>query len=159
MKDNGCGKKIAITQGKGFQLKFANGWTVSVQFGWGNYCGNRHDETELAVSLELHGDDPAGECGLLELVHERKTVKRRDVFLRAPLVRDHLLPVYLEEVLDLVAVPLRIDECPKILGTDGEELSVRRESDSAASVVDSRLRWLLRRPAASRRPNAVQDGW
>lgn len=30
-----------ITGGKGFQMTFANGWTVSVQFGTGNYCDNR----------------------------------------------------------------------------------------------------------------------
>lgn len=30
-----------ITQGKGFQITFANGYTVSVQFGAGNYCDNR----------------------------------------------------------------------------------------------------------------------
>ena len=29
-----------ITQGKGFQMTFANGWTVSVQWGAGNYCPN-----------------------------------------------------------------------------------------------------------------------
>jgi len=26
---------------KGFQITFENGWTVSVQFGYGNYCDNR----------------------------------------------------------------------------------------------------------------------
>lgn len=30
-----------ITGGKGFQMVFANGWTVSVQFGSGNYCENQ----------------------------------------------------------------------------------------------------------------------
>ena len=29
---------LRITDGKGFQITFANGWTVSVQFGPGNYC-------------------------------------------------------------------------------------------------------------------------
>ena len=29
-----------ITQGKGFHMTFANGWTVSVQWGAGNYCPN-----------------------------------------------------------------------------------------------------------------------
>lgn len=33
--------KFAITGGKGFQMTFANGWTVSVQFGSGNYCENQ----------------------------------------------------------------------------------------------------------------------
>lgn len=31
-----------ITDGKGFGIKFANGYTVSVQFGPGNYCENYH---------------------------------------------------------------------------------------------------------------------
>ena len=29
-----------ITEGKGFHMTFANGWTVSVQWGSGNYCPN-----------------------------------------------------------------------------------------------------------------------
>lgn len=29
-----------ITEGKGFQIRFANGWAVSVQFGCGNYADN-----------------------------------------------------------------------------------------------------------------------
>jgi hypothetical protein len=29
-----------ITEGKGFQITFANGYTVSVQWGPGNYCDN-----------------------------------------------------------------------------------------------------------------------
>lgn len=31
-----------ITQGKGFHIAFENGYTVSVQFGYGNYCDNKH---------------------------------------------------------------------------------------------------------------------
>ena len=30
-----------ITEGKGFQMTFANGWKVSVQWGIGNLCPNR----------------------------------------------------------------------------------------------------------------------
>jgi hypothetical protein len=29
-----------ITDGKGFHMQFDNGWTVSVQWGRGNYCDN-----------------------------------------------------------------------------------------------------------------------
>ena len=33
------------TSNKGFQLTFENGWTISVQFGYGNYCDNyRHPD-------------------------------------------------------------------------------------------------------------------
>ena len=33
------------TSNKGFSLTFKNGWTISVQFGYGNYCDNyRHPD-------------------------------------------------------------------------------------------------------------------
>lgn len=32
-----------ITNGKGFHVTFDNGFTVSVQFGYGNYCENRYE--------------------------------------------------------------------------------------------------------------------
>jgi len=35
---------LAITQRKGFQMTFANGYTVSVQWGPGNYCERNHTE-------------------------------------------------------------------------------------------------------------------
>lgn len=38
---------FCVTDGKGFHITFVNGWTVSVQFGPGNYCDNynsRFDE-------------------------------------------------------------------------------------------------------------------
>lgn len=31
-----------ITGAKGFQMTFVNGWTVSVQWGPGNYCANKN---------------------------------------------------------------------------------------------------------------------
>ena len=33
---------FASTENKGFQIGFQNGWTISVQFGYGNYCDNGH---------------------------------------------------------------------------------------------------------------------
>lgn len=33
---------FSISANKGFQIKFNNGWTVSVQWGPGNYCDNRN---------------------------------------------------------------------------------------------------------------------
>lgn len=30
------------TNNKGFSITFENGWTISVQFGFGNYCTNRN---------------------------------------------------------------------------------------------------------------------
>jgi hypothetical protein len=46
-----------ITGGKGFSMKFANGWTVSVQFGPGNYCDNRH------MPIDSESDRLAGKEG------------------------------------------------------------------------------------------------
>lgn len=39
-------KKIRICQSKGFHITFENGWTVSVQFGIGNYCENYDNSVE-----------------------------------------------------------------------------------------------------------------
>ena len=33
-----------ITAGKGFFIQFANGYSLSVQFGYDNYCSNRWDK-------------------------------------------------------------------------------------------------------------------
>lgn len=38
------GPGFRITGGHGFHITFQNGWTVSVQFGGGNYCSNYDDE-------------------------------------------------------------------------------------------------------------------
>jgi hypothetical protein len=34
--------KFYSTNNKGFQMTFANGWSISVQFGYGNNCQNHH---------------------------------------------------------------------------------------------------------------------
>ena len=34
----------------GFSMTFKNGWTVSVQFGKGNYCDNRFDDSSKTQS-------------------------------------------------------------------------------------------------------------
>lgn len=48
-----------ITKARGFHLKFSNGWTVSVQFGPGNYCDNYHlDFDEYSTSGPLHKTVP-----------------------------------------------------------------------------------------------------
>jgi hypothetical protein len=46
-----------ITGGRGFHITFANGWTVSVQFGPGIYCENY----DMPISVE--GNRKAGEKG------------------------------------------------------------------------------------------------
>lgn len=42
---------IYSTNNKGFQLTFSNGYTISVQFGAGNYCKNRHDKNTMPTGL------------------------------------------------------------------------------------------------------------
>lgn len=37
----------------GFQITFENGNTISVQFGWGNYCENRDESKPTCVDAEI----------------------------------------------------------------------------------------------------------
>ena len=61
-------KAFTITGGRGFQLKFPNGYIVSVQFGMGNYGDNRHlsesmnawERTVVGEAHFTHGDLLAG---------------------------------------------------------------------------------------------------
>ena len=51
------------TNNKGFQITFANGYTVSVQFGYGNHCDNRYSKDAAAsanaevAAFNSHGGD------------------------------------------------------------------------------------------------------
>ena len=45
---------FTICQSKGFQMKFANGWTVSVQFGPGNYATQKGQR----ISMNLYNNPP-----------------------------------------------------------------------------------------------------
>ncbi len=40
-----------ITANQGFHITFANGWTVSVQFGRGNYCKNHRLTTPFGADV------------------------------------------------------------------------------------------------------------
>lgn len=50
-----------IQRGKGFSIKFENGWEVSVQFGTMNYCANRY---EVPLGVELTDAEIQIEAGL-----------------------------------------------------------------------------------------------
>ena len=50
-----------LTDNRGFQITFDNGWTVSVQFGSGNYCNNRD------LHALLHGKSAFPECENAEI--------------------------------------------------------------------------------------------
>lgn len=45
---------FTITQGKGISIQFSNGYDVSIQFGWGNYCSHRNTEPAHNASYEEH---------------------------------------------------------------------------------------------------------
>ena len=36
--------RFSITSARGFHVRFKNGYTISTQFGGGNYCNNYNDE-------------------------------------------------------------------------------------------------------------------
>ena len=44
MKKEKNNSRFAITSGRGFHVRFDNGYTLSTQFGGGNYCNNYNDE-------------------------------------------------------------------------------------------------------------------
>ena len=80
-----------ITKGKGFHIKFDNGWTISVQFGPGNYCDNYNmgfsDNSYIEAGLkgsrtaECEAWGPDGEMVNLPLDYEYDTTvsNRSDV--------------------------------------------------------------------------------
>ena len=55
-----------ITMNKGFHMKFANGFAVSVQWGVGNYCDNKWasgrfgDAVPASTTAEVAAFDPEG---------------------------------------------------------------------------------------------------
>lgn len=52
-----------ITQSKGFQITYPNGYTVSVQWGPGNYCDNRYFEIGRTNDSYFDACVKAGEDG------------------------------------------------------------------------------------------------
>ena len=90
---------FSISDNKGFQISFNNGYTVSVQFGGGNYCSNRDlpmkdwgksvpdsDTAETALMtkdgfVEYQGDDVQGhmtpKC-VLELLNYAEALSNYD---------------------------------------------------------------------------------
>jgi hypothetical protein len=49
---------LASTQNKGFRMTFQNGYTISVQFGKGNYCHNRHS-TDNPKEIDVYNSKDA----------------------------------------------------------------------------------------------------
>jgi len=53
-----------ITQNKGFQITFENDWTISVQFGYGNYCDNYKNDKFRANNTEMIVDSTDAEIAI-----------------------------------------------------------------------------------------------
>ena len=47
---------LKVINNKGFQMTFANGWTVSVVFGSGNYCENRWEDIPHPAQVNPSGE-------------------------------------------------------------------------------------------------------
>jgi hypothetical protein len=54
-----------ITDGRGFHMTFANGWTVSVQFGPYSHCSNRDLNSRIGESYARASRD-AGKQGSID---------------------------------------------------------------------------------------------
>lgn len=84
-----------ITEGKGFHLKFANGWAVSVQFGPANYCTNYNEpiSDESRVKCGQQGSMTA-ECAVFNPKGEFVTMPNDDT------VQGHMIS---DDVAKLIA--------------------------------------------------------
>ena len=52
----------ATETGKGFQITFSNGWTASVQWGFGRYCHTRDEEKpKQSATAEVAAVAPNGD--------------------------------------------------------------------------------------------------
>jgi len=51
---------------RGFHMTFDNGYTLSVQWGYGNYCENRHQARDESVTAEIAVIKPNGDFMRLE---------------------------------------------------------------------------------------------
>jgi hypothetical protein len=106
---------FSITQGKGFHITFANGYTVSVRFGWGNYGSNY--ETELPDLSQLDAlNDKLGAKGA-DLA-ETAVIAPGGKFLLVDgdTVQGYRTP---DQVAELVAIVSAIRGTPSEIVTEG----------------------------------------
>lgn len=65
---------FASTNNRGFQMTFENGWTISVQFGYGNYCSNRNHPDGWNASKNVgYFSCPDAEIAIWDSVGEHYT--------------------------------------------------------------------------------------
>ncbi len=61
---------FTITAGKGFQITFENGFTASVQFGYGNYCENRAKREQIYYHGDTYSHDIASKNAEVAFWHK-----------------------------------------------------------------------------------------
>ena len=66
-KDKEITEGFMITQGKGFCIRFANKYAISVQFGTFNYCDNKHYDINSGID-ELKNIPEFKSCANAEVV-------------------------------------------------------------------------------------------
>jgi len=60
------------TMGKGFQMTFANGNTISVQWGYGNYCQNNSKQIKME-NVNLCGHELKSENAEIAIWDQKET--------------------------------------------------------------------------------------
>lgn len=70
-------KDFVITEGKGFQITFENGYTVSVQWGCANYCDNKFNRRISDIEHGKNGSNTA-EVGIFYINALGQTVWLND---------------------------------------------------------------------------------
>jgi hypothetical protein len=85
--------KFVATLNKGFQMTFENGFTISVQFGLGNYCQHKNNPVADAIheskdaevmvwnsegeTIKINGTDVNGWCNTNQVAEIMQYVKNR----------------------------------------------------------------------------------
>ena len=69
--------RFSITNGKGFNLTFANKWQISVQWGPGNYCERKSYHDLEAPRKERFWDSTTAEVAVFEDMSDEKNVGSR----------------------------------------------------------------------------------
>lgn len=59
---------FTCTMGKGFQIRFQNGWSISVQWGPGNYCENCSQDHQYLTkpASEINMKSLDAECAVFD---------------------------------------------------------------------------------------------
>lgn len=111
-----------ITLGKGFQMKFPNGLTVSVQFGTSNYCSNRvHDFPSDWMQAQRDAGEtgsPDAEVAVMDEAGQMLDLSQHEVFSGDDDSAGCVLPMQVVSLLACVASMKRgqtvVPPCPEL---------------------------------------------